>query len=81
MDHVVLDTIKMAEDGSRTIILRFYEAMGGRGVAKVSSGCIDVKKVVRCNIMEDVGEVVDVVDGSFKIYVGPFKLVSLRVSI
>jgi alpha-mannosidase len=80
-DHVVLDTVKMAEDGSKTIVVRFYEAMGGRGLVKVSTGCLEIKQVVRCNILEDVGEVVPVVDGAFEFYIKPFQLVSLRVSV
>ena len=33
---LVLDTIKQAGDGTRSLILRFYESYGGRGVARLS---------------------------------------------
>jgi alpha-mannosidase len=52
--HVVLDTVKPAEDGSGTV-LRFYESAGGRGTAEFgwphSYG-----RAVLSNALEDEGE-------------------------
>jgi alpha-mannosidase len=41
VDNVVLDTVKVAEDprsdGTSDIVVRFYEAMGGRGIVKFTT--------------------------------------------
>jgi len=49
-DDVVLDTVKPAEDG-RGIILRLYEAHGGRGKATLHFG-FDVAEATECNCLE-----------------------------
>ncbi|KAG0004825.1 Glycoside hydrolase, 38 vacuolar alpha mannosidase [Modicella reniformis] len=55
--NVVLDTIKRAEDSDH-IILRVYEAFGGRARFRLKSA-LDIQSVHRCNILEDDGVVVE----------------------
>jgi alpha-mannosidase len=52
--NLVLDTVKRAED-SDAVVLRLYEAHGGRGVARVRWG-LPFSRAVRANALEDDGE-------------------------
>ncbi|GAA5797506.1 hypothetical protein HPULCUR_002894 [Helicostylum pulchrum] len=58
--NVVLDTIKRAED-STDIIIRLYECYGGHARAKLISSRI-ITKIVKCNILEDEQEVIEIID-------------------
>lgn len=58
--NVVLDTIKRAED-SNDIVIRLYEAYGGHARAKLMSSRI-IKKMVKCNILEDEQEAISIID-------------------
>lgn len=80
--NVVLDTVKRGEDDSdvtstpikrrdfRNVILRIYEAYGGKGKAKVSTYCkssphandsyLPVRRAFRTNILEDDGDEIDI---------------------
>ncbi|KAI9276187.1 galactose mutarotase-like domain-containing protein [Sporodiniella umbellata] len=49
--NVVLDTIKKAEN-SNDIVVRMYEAYGGRTKAKLISSKV-IQKVTKCNVLED----------------------------
>ncbi|KAG0163421.1 Glycoside hydrolase, 38 vacuolar alpha mannosidase [Apophysomyces sp. BC1015] len=49
--NVVLDTVKKAEDSS-DVIVRLYEAYGGRANARLVSS-LPIKSIYRCNILED----------------------------
>jgi alpha-mannosidase len=59
--NLVLDTIKRAED-SEALVLRLYEAHGGRGTARLELG-VPFASARRANALEDDGEPLDV-DGS-----------------
>ncbi|KAI8613848.1 glycosyl hydrolases family 38 N-terminal domain-containing protein [Chytriomyces sp. MP71] len=81
--NLVLDTFKRVEDavaGKLEFILRFYEAYGGRGVARFTS-IFKIVKASFANIMEDdCNEVaVDEADGSLLIPYSPFKIVTLKL--
>ena len=81
--NVILDIVKRGEDdedvtstpigkpGSRNVILRLYEAYGGKGISKIST-CnhllqwtdrrfLPVRKAFRTNILEDEGDEIEVV--------------------
>merc|ERR1712176_604459 len=57
--EVVLDTVKMTQDGSGDIVLRMYEAFGGRTECTVNV-VFDVQSANLCNLLEDVAEEVAV---------------------
>ncbi|TPX59664.1 hypothetical protein SpCBS45565_g07680 [Spizellomyces sp. 'palustris'] len=81
--NVVLDTIKQAEDAKdgKEIILRLYEAYGGRGRARVKS-TLPIKKAFLCNILEDVTEEVKRDDeGALLLEYTPFKVLSIRIAV
>ncbi|KAJ3051806.1 Glycoside hydrolase, 38 vacuolar alpha mannosidase [Rhizophlyctis rosea] len=78
--NLVLDTVKVAEDSAdgKQIVLRFYEAYGGRGVARVDTA-LNIKSAVISNIMEDDKDDVEVKDGGFSIGFGPFKVITVKL--
>ncbi|KAJ3191901.1 Glycoside hydrolase, 38 vacuolar alpha mannosidase, partial [Dinochytrium kinnereticum] len=58
--NVVLDTVKIAEDprpksGGRDVVIRLYEAYGGRSEVTLSTK-FKIKEAHFCNILEDIGE-------------------------
>ena len=76
---LVLDTIKRAEDGS-ALVLRLYEAHGGRGTGRVrlAGGVVAAR---RANALEDPGEPLLVEDGEIVLPYRPFELITLRVRV
>jgi alpha-mannosidase len=76
--NVVLDTIKRAED-SAAVVLRLYEAHGGRGVARVRLAR-PFARAVRANALEDAGEPLAVEDGEIVVPYRPHELVTVLVS-
>jgi alpha-mannosidase len=67
---LILDTIKRGEDDEdvsrgefskrpgRSVILRIYESLGGKARGTIATS-LPVKKVWKCNVLEDDGEVMD----------------------
>ncbi|KAI8817665.1 glycosyl hydrolases family 38 N-terminal domain-containing protein [Fimicolochytrium jonesii] len=97
--NIVLDTIKIAEGplsdtakpALKTLVLRFYEAYGGRGVFKLTTS-LPVASAVFCNVLEDSGSSVHTADvaipllGSekttiFAIGYAPFKIISIKIEL
>jgi alpha-mannosidase len=88
--NLVLDTIKRGEDdedvststlpkrAGRSVVIRVYDALGGRGKGVVQTKW-DVKAVYRTNLLEDDGEEVVCENGGFAIELGPFQLGSWRI--
>ena len=76
--NLVIDTVKRAED-SDALLVRLYEAHGGRGRAQLQLGW-PVREAVRCNLLEAAGEPLVVADGSIEIAYRPHEIVSLLVS-
>ncbi|KAJ3030442.1 UNVERIFIED_CONTAM: Alpha-mannosidase 2C1 [Siphonaria sp. JEL0065] len=91
--NFVLDTVKVAEDarvsgknGEVDVVLRFYEAYGGRGVARIDThhdSLFNIKEARFTNILEDLGDNVTIENGGKSLLVpfGPFKIVSVRLLI
>ena len=82
-ESIVLDTVKMAEDPrtvlGKDVILRFYEACGGRGSLRLDT-VWPMKEVKKCNILEDLnGENLTIVNGGVRVDYQPFKIISLRI--
>jgi alpha-mannosidase len=71
-DNLVLDTIKRGEDdedvsrgelpmkAGHSVILRIYDSLGGKSKGILTWGEFDVKKVVKCNALEDEEEEVKI---------------------
>ncbi len=87
---LILDCIKRGEDDEdvsrgelpkrkgRSIVVRVYESLGGKARGVLRSG-LNVKGVVRCNILEDDGERVIWVDGTAHIELRAFEVATFRL--
>jgi alpha-mannosidase len=73
--NLVLDTVKKAED-SEGLLLRLYEAHGARGVAELTPA-LPFKSAVCCNILEESGEELQVIDGKILIPYRPHQIISI----
>jgi len=71
-DSVVLETVKMGEDGGS--VLRFYEAMGA--TAKISLKAEG--EITLCNILEDEGETLG--RGEVEICFKPFEIITVKIN-
>jgi alpha-mannosidase len=75
---VVVETVKTADDG-RGVIVRGYEALGGRRRVRLVPG-VACTAAVRTDLLERDGAVVPVADdGAVELTVRPFELVTLRL--
>jgi alpha-mannosidase len=72
---LVLDTVKRAED-SGALVLRLYEAHGGRGSARVRVDGL-VSGARRANLLEEPGEVVAVDGDALIVPFRPWELITL----
>jgi alpha-mannosidase len=74
---LVLDTIKRAEDGE-DLVLRLYEAHGGRGTARVR---LDrpLRAAWRANLLEEPAGAAELHDGAVVVPFRPWEVVTLRV--
>jgi alpha-mannosidase len=77
--EVALGSLKMAEDG-RAVVLRLYEPRGARGgcVVRFAHG---VERVERTNLLEEAEGPVEVSDGTVRLELRPFEVVTLRVEL
>ena len=78
---VVLDTVKKAEDED-ALILRFYEAHGGRVTARLVTP-LPVKSAVECDLLErkTLGKPVKPKDCSLKLKFAPFEIKTLKLKL
>jgi alpha-mannosidase len=74
---LIIDTVKMAEDGD-ALVLRLYEAHGGRGRARIACGIGEVGAVARANLLEDETSEAVRVDGTvIELDYTPFEIITL----
>jgi alpha-mannosidase len=79
-DHaLVLDTIKRAED-SDALILRLYEAHGGRGTARLRLG-VPFSRACLTDLLEDEGEELPVLDGTIEVAYRPWELITIALRV
>ncbi|GAA3238274.1 alpha-mannosidase [Nonomuraea helvata] len=72
-DAVVVTAVKLADDGSGDVIVRFHESRGGRARATLTPG-FPVAEVVATDLLErPTGE------GALSVSLRPFELVTLRL--
>ena len=74
---LVLYTIKLAEEGD-ALILRLYEAHGGRGTARIALG-VPVRGARRATLLEDDGADLPLRDGAIEVSYSPFELITIAV--
>jgi len=73
----VVETVKAADDG-RGVILRGYEALGGRRRVRLRPG-VPCRRAVRTDLLERGGDEVEVDGDGLALTVRPFELVTLRL--
>lgn len=74
---LVLDTIKRAED-SDSLILRLYEAHGGRGTARVRVN-VPFSKACRTDLLESEGDELPTLDGTIEVAYRPWELITVAL--
>ncbi|KAJ2788515.1 Glycoside hydrolase, 38 vacuolar alpha mannosidase [Coemansia guatemalensis] len=84
--NVVLDTVKKAEDGDGHIIVRLYEAYGGRAKATLSTSLDVAGQAHLTNILEEPTDSVNLVASaagrmSAEIALKPFQIITLRLAL
>lgn len=77
-DNIVLDTVKLAEDGSGDRIYRFYESKKAAVNAKIRLP--QCKKAVLCDMLENPVSEVEVEDGVVELPFHTFEIKTVRVS-
>jgi len=75
--NLVLDTIKRAED-SDALVLRLYEAHGGRGTARLRLG-VPFSAARLANALEDDGELLELDDGAIVLPYRPHAIITVKV--
>ncbi|WP_150958547.1 alpha-mannosidase [Microbacterium testaceum] len=78
---VVVEAIKLAQDGSGDVVVRLYEALGQRVHARLEAG-FEVTGVTETDLLErqvDAAAVSDVTGGVVELDLRPFQLVTLRL--
>ena len=83
--QIILDTVKIAQDESNDVILRFYEAFGGRSQCNVTIK-MKVKSANICNLLEDIGDEISVTQidketSQIQLYLEPFEIKSVRLKL
>lgn len=74
---VAIEVVKRAEDG-KGLIVRLYEAEGGRGPATLTT-TLPVKKAWITNLLEENETAVPLRDGTVRLEFQPFEIVTLRL--
>src|SRR5579859_2880801 len=77
-DHVILETVKPAEDGDG-VIFRVYEYQQRRRQAVTLTLGRPVARAVECNLMEDGETPVDHDAASLRFAIGPFEIKTFKV--
>lgn len=76
--HIMIDTVKMAEDGSGDLVFRLYEAKRWRDTTRLSFG-IPVKRVWNCDMLENKKEELAVEGQSVQLDFSAFEIKTVRV--
>ncbi|NED93841.1 alpha-mannosidase [Phytoactinopolyspora alkaliphila] len=79
-DAVVAEAVKLADDGSGDVVVRIYEAAGGRATANLTAG-FPVTSATVTDLLERpfAGEELTVEDGAVRLRLRPFQVVTLRL--
>jgi alpha-mannosidase len=77
-DAVVVSALKLADDGSGDVVVRCYEAHGGRASALVTPGFAFAGEVEICDLLERRTEAAQLENGAVRLRLRPFQLVTLR---
>ena len=76
--NVIVETVKLAEDGSGDMIVRLYECQNAYTNYKLEFG-FDVKEVFVTDMLENGSGHLDICDGQVALKMKPFEIKTLRV--
>ncbi|MBM3212032.1 alpha-mannosidase, partial [Candidatus Poribacteria bacterium] len=76
-NHVIIDTIKKAED-SDDIIIRLYEAYGQRGNVTLNFEYTP-KRISECNLMEEKDKHLDLNGNSLVFHINPYEIKTFKI--
>jgi alpha-mannosidase len=76
-DAVVVEAVKLAEDGSGDVVVRLYEAHGGRASARITAG-FEHTEVVETDLLERPLPEPVALSGDGALALRPFRIVTLR---
>jgi alpha-mannosidase len=75
--HVIIETVKQAEDGNG-VIVRLYEGERNRGVVTLQAG-FNLKAAYHCNLLEENETELTVADNQVKLEVRPYQIATIRL--
>jgi alpha-mannosidase len=78
-EAVVLSAVKLADDGSGDVVVRFYESHGGRVRTRLHTA-FEAARIHSCDLLERPLAPVESADGTIELTLRPFELVTLRLS-
>ena len=82
LDGAVVESVRMVDDGSGDVIIRAYEASGGRALARlVWPEAASVRGQDLRYRDSDLGVQVREVSGAFEFNLDPFEIATLRVKL
>ena len=76
---MVVEAVKAAED-SNAVIVRLYEAWGGRCTAKVQTA-LNASRAYLCDLLERNLEELPMRDGVVELDLAPFKIITLKLQL
>ncbi len=79
-ENVILDTVKLAEDGSGDFILRLYESKHADTTARVRLE-LPVRDAMLCNMMEEKEETAVMEDNTLVLHFRPFEIKTVRLKV
>lgn len=77
-DHVIIETIKQAEE-SKNIIIRLYEAYGKRGNVELDISKWNANKAWICDLMEEVETDLFIEKGCIHFEIKPYEIITLQI--
>ena len=78
-DNIIIDTVKMAEDGSGDIIVRLYESKKAAVTAKLSASFTKKFKAYSCDMLENKEEKLKVENGTIALDFKAFEIKTVRL--
>lgn len=80
-DNIIIDTVKLAEDGSGDIIVRLYESKKAAVTTKLHSAFAESFKAYYCDMLENKQEELVVENGAVELTFRAFEIKTIRLSL
>lgn len=77
VDYVLIETIKLAEDGNG-LIVRLYENQRNRGTVMLKVG-FEIASAHLCNLLEETEHALDIIDNTVQLQVTPYQISTVRL--